>query len=75
MLKADYTPVWTELDKQVFTQLVPADHYLRRLKAVVDFTRLRPLLADCCSAQMGRGCRRAGTFSVVSVGANFQTGA
>ena len=37
MLKADYTPVLTVLDEVVFTQLVPPDHYLRRLKAVVDF--------------------------------------
>ena len=55
MLKADYTPLLTPLDELVFTQLVPADHYLRRLKAAVDFARLRPLLADCYSAERGRG--------------------
>lgn len=54
MLKADYTPQLTPLDELVFTQLVPADHYLRRLKAAVDFARLRSLLVDCYSAQMGR---------------------
>ena len=55
MLKADYTPQLTPLDELVFTQLVPADHYLRRLKSSVDFARLRPLLAACYSAEMGRG--------------------
>lgn len=55
MLKADYTPELTPLDHQVFSQLVPEDHYLRRLKAAVDFSQLRPLLADCYSAEMGRG--------------------
>lgn len=54
MLKADYTPVLTPLDEVVFTQLVPADHYLRRLKAVVDFTPLRALVADCYAAELGR---------------------
>ncbi len=54
MLKADYNPELTPLDHQVFSQLVPEDHYLRRLKATVDFSRLRPLLADCYSAGMGR---------------------
>jgi transposase len=55
MLKADYTPELTPLDHQIFSQLVPEDHYLRRLKAAVDFSQLRPLLADCYSAEMGRG--------------------
>jgi transposase len=55
MLKADYSPELTPLDHQVFSQLVPEDHYLRRLKAAVDFSQLRPLLADCYSAEMGRG--------------------
>jgi transposase len=55
MLKADYTPELTPLDHQVFSQLVPEDHYLRGLKAAIDFSQLRPLLADCYSAEMGRG--------------------
>jgi transposase len=54
MLKSDYTPELTPLDHQFFSQLVPEDHYLRRLKAAVDFSQLRPLLADCYSAEMGR---------------------
>jgi transposase len=55
MLKADYSPELTPLDHQVFSQLVPEGHYLRRLKAAVDFSQLRPLLADCYSSDMGRG--------------------
>jgi len=55
MLKADYSPELTPLDHQVFSQLVPEGHYLRRLKAAVDFPQLRPLLADCYSSDMGRG--------------------
>jgi transposase len=54
MLKADYTPVLTPLDEVVFTQLVPPDHYLRRLKASVDFTPFRALVADCYAAELGR---------------------
>ena len=55
MLKNDYTPELTPLDHQIFSQLIPEDHYLRRLKATIDFSQLRPLLADCYSADMGRG--------------------
>jgi hypothetical protein len=55
MLKADYAPELTPLDHQVFSQLVPEDHYLRRLKTAVDFSSRRPLLADCYMAERGRG--------------------
>jgi hypothetical protein len=41
--KADYKPELTPLDHQVFSQLVPEDHYLRRLKAAIDFSKLRSL--------------------------------
>jgi transposase len=44
----------TELDERIFAALVPADHYLRRVKAVLDFTRLRPLLAQAYPASTGR---------------------
>lgn len=54
MLKADYTPVLTPLDEVVFTQLVPPDHYLRRLKAAVDFPAFRALVADCYATELGR---------------------
>ena len=47
MLKADYTPRLTPRDEVVVTQLVPAEHSLRRLKAAVDCTPWRARVADC----------------------------
>jgi len=47
MLKADYAVAPTDMDQVVFEKLIPADHYLRRLKAVIDFEPLRALVADC----------------------------
>jgi transposase len=44
----------TELDERVFAALVPPDHYLRRVKSVLDFARLRPLLAEAYPAATGR---------------------
>jgi transposase len=53
MLKADYYIAPTELDQVIFAKLLPADHYLRRLKAAIDFEPLRALVADCYAAGMG----------------------
>jgi len=47
MLKADYAVAPTAMDQVVFEKLIPADHYLRRLKAAIDFEPLRALVADC----------------------------
>jgi transposase len=44
----------TDLDVQVFEALVPADHYLRRVKTVLDFEAVRPILAECYPATTGR---------------------
>jgi len=55
MLKADYTPVFTPLDQVIFDQLAPEDHYLRRLKEAIDFSRFHSILAECYSATLGRG--------------------
>ena len=55
MLKDNYDILLTAFDHLVFEKLVPADHYLRRLKAAVDFNSLRPLVAQCYSHDMGRG--------------------
>ena len=44
----------SDLDKQVFEALVPADHYLRRVKAALDFESLRPLLAESYPSGTGR---------------------
>jgi transposase len=53
MLKAAYYIAPTDLDLLIFEKLLPADHYLRRLKAAIDFEPLRALVADCYAAGMG----------------------
>ena len=53
MLKADYYMEPTDLDQVIFAKLIPADHYLRRLKAAIDFEPLRALVADCYTAGLG----------------------
>src|SRR3954470_4999808 len=53
MLKAEYAVVPTERDLVVFEKLIPADHYLRRLKVAIDFEPCRALVADCYAAGMG----------------------
>lgn len=55
MLKQNYAPELTALDLAIFEQLVPADHYLRRLKQVIDFTPCRALVSACYSDAHGRG--------------------
>lgn len=55
MLKETYYSAPTELDELIFTKLVPADHYLRQVKAVVDFTSVRQLVAEYYSPDQGRG--------------------
>ncbi len=54
MLKPSYYTEPTEVDQLVFEKLVPVDHYLRRVKEVIDFERLRELVRDCYSPDMGR---------------------
>lgn len=53
MLRAEYVVRPTEMDLMVFEKLIPADHYLRRLKAAIDFESCRALVADCYAAGMG----------------------
>ena len=55
MLKSNYDVGLTPFDLVVFESFVPADHYLRKLKAVIDFTLVRPLVTDCYSPNHGRG--------------------
>src|SRR5580658_2471029 len=43
-----------ELDSHVFDMVVPANHYLRRLSAIIDFERFRPRLVDAYNPVMGR---------------------
>src|SRR5215831_5783844 len=53
MLKAEYVVTLTEMDKVIFAKLLPVDHYLRRLKAAIDFEPCRALVADCYAVGMG----------------------
>jgi transposase len=55
MLKAHYNLELTEKDQMIYEQMVPADHYLRELKARLDFTPCRALVAECYSPNLGRG--------------------
>jgi transposase len=55
MLKNTYEVELTPFDHQVFETFVPANHYLRQLKAAIDFTPIRGLVADCYSPDQGRG--------------------
>lgn len=54
MLKETYYTAPTELDELIFRKLVPADHYLRQIKAVVNFQPVRELTASCYSPDQGR---------------------
>ena len=54
MLKSDYYIEPTELDLLIFEKLVPADHYLRRVKATIDFGFARSNIQDCYSETLGR---------------------
>jgi transposase len=54
MLKAvSYVPA-SELDERIFTATVPEDHYLRRVKAAVNFDRCRDMLAAAYRSDQGR---------------------
>ena len=55
MLKSSYEVELTPFDLSVFEAFVPADHFLRRLKAAIDFAPFRSLVADCYSPDQGRG--------------------
>src|SRR5215831_10318775 len=53
MLKAEYYSAPSELDVMIFEKLIPAEHYLRKLKAAIDFEPLRALMAECYAAGIG----------------------
>ena len=55
MLKENYDHELTPLDLQIYEKMIPADHYLKRLKTTINFTPCRALVADCYSPGMGRG--------------------
>lgn len=54
MVPEPIAPRWSEADQAVFACLVPPEHYLRRALEVIDFQRLRPLVAAHYSSALGR---------------------
>src|SRR5436190_9992490 len=54
MLRASYTPMLTDQDQLIFVTLVPPNHYLRQVNAVVDFECYRATMATCYHATDGR---------------------
>ena len=54
MLRANYVQEPTDTDRLVFEKLVPPDHYLRKVKAMIDFERFREVVSDPYSAHRGR---------------------
>ena len=53
MLRASYERQMSELDGHIFETLVPADHYLRQVKGVIDFKVMREKVADRYSEDQG----------------------
>jgi transposase len=53
MLSTRSTPL-PALDQEVFAMVVPENHFLRRVSAVIDFERFRPRMVDAYDANMGR---------------------
>ena len=54
MLRASYVQEPTDTDHLVFEKLVPSDHYLRQVKALIDFERFREVVSDAYSSRRGR---------------------
>jgi transposase len=54
MLQTENLMPLSDAERQLFTQLVPEDHFLRRLVQVVDFERFRPTLAAVYCPDDGR---------------------
>jgi transposase len=47
-------PAWSEIDLEVFDQLIPHDHYVLRAQEAINFQRFLPLLARHYSPDQGR---------------------
>ena len=54
MLQKHYYTEPTDLDRIVFDKLIPEDHYLRQVKALIDFSFVREIVQDAYSPTMGR---------------------
>lgn len=54
MLQLENLVPLSDAERQLFTQLTPEDHFLRRLVQIVDFERFRPVLAEAYCPDDGR---------------------
>lgn len=54
MLLQPSPPAWSEIDQELFTHLVPPDHYVRRAQEAIAFEDFRPILAGYYSRDQGR---------------------
>ncbi len=54
MLQSHELIPMTEAERRVWEEIIPADHYLRRLAMTVDFERFRPLLEANYAGELGR---------------------
>lgn len=54
MLKTDILIPLSDFERELYEQIVPEDHFLRRLLQAVDFEAFRPLLAAAYSSDQGR---------------------
>ncbi len=54
MLKSNYYTPPTQIDEVVFEKLIPSDHYLRQVDAIIDYDSGINLVQDWYSAHMGR---------------------
>lgn len=54
MLPEPSAPSWSEIDLEVFAQLVPPGHYLRKALKSIDFERFREIVASYYSPDHGR---------------------
>jgi transposase len=54
MISTQLSEPFSDLDQQVWTLVVPANHFLRLVAAHIDFEQFRPRLAEAYSPRMGR---------------------
>ena len=54
MLQKHYYTEPTDLDRIVFDKLIPEHHYVRQVKALIDFSFVREIVQDAYSLSMGR---------------------
>lgn len=56
MTPSDTFAPLSELEREVFSRIVPAGDFLRRLTPLIDFERFRPILAQHYCPDFGRPC-------------------